>query len=45
MIKAKFSEDMLCILQSTIGQTLLGYECADESSNETVYGNLGLYFN
>ena len=45
MIKAKFSEDMLCILQSTIGQTLLGYECADESSNETVYGNLRLYFN
>lgn len=44
MIKAKFSSEMLSILKSTVGQSLLYYERAKEDDDRSTYGNLRLYF-
>lgn len=44
MIKAKFSSDMLSMLNGVVGQEFLKYECAKDDVSGSTYGNIRLCF-
>lgn len=44
MIKAKFSSDMLSMLNGVVGKKFLKYECAKDGVSGSTYGNIRLCF-